>query len=141
MHTRFVTVAILLSLAVGITSGAVARAGAWGIAAHADGKNGVEVTGKVYFGEKTQFTKAVTIEQKKVFDAIPAYQAIKKENVEKDTARYHFLIQEANRVFKETLKKVAKEKGFDLVVEKDGVKIPNQVISDVTQDVIDAIET
>jgi hypothetical protein len=107
---------------------------------HEDGKKGVVVSGKVYLGEKASFTRAVTIDQKKVFEAIPAYQSIKKENVEKDTARYHFLIQEANRVFKEALKKLAKEKGFDLVVEKDGIKIPGESVSDMTQSVIDAIE-
>jgi len=105
-----------------------------------DGRKGVVVSGKVYLGEKTSFSRAVTIDQKKIFESIPAYQSIKKEGVEKDTARYHFLIQEANRVFKEALKKLAKEQGFDLVVEKDGIKIPNETVSDVTQAVIDAID-
>lgn len=138
--SSWIPVAVLLAL---VTCGAPA-VGARGLldsGTHADGKDGVTVTGKVYLGEKSMFAKAVVIDQKKVFESIPAYQAIKKENVEKDTARYHFLIQEANRVFKETLKKLAKEKGFDLVVEKDGIKIPNETAADVTQEVIDSIES
>lgn len=99
------------------------------------------ITGDVYFGDKNRFSKPCVLDRDKVFAKIPAFQKIKREGLDKSSARYYFLLEEANRVFRAKVKEVAKEKKYDLVVEKDEIKASKNVkIPDITRAVIKAIE-
>ncbi len=105
-----------------------------------DDKVTYTVTGDVYYGDKNTFKKPCVLQRSKIFAKIPAYQAIKREKLKKDSARYAFLLKEANRVFRETIEKVAEEKGVDLVVEKGGIKASKGVrIPVITKAVIKAL--
>ncbi len=98
------------------------------------------ITGDVYYGDVNSFKNPAVLKRSKVFNQIPAVKTIKKEKLDKNSARYAFLIDKANRVFRETVEKVAKEKGFDLVVERGGIKASKNVrIPDITAFVIKAI--
>ncbi len=98
------------------------------------------ITGNVYYGDIYSFRSPCTIRRLKVFDKIPAILTIKKENLNKDSARYHFLIQKANKIFREIVDKTAREKGYDLIVERGGIKAGGGArIPDITRAVIAAI--
>lgn len=99
-----------------------------------------KVTGDVYYGDKNTFKKPCVLERSKVFAKIPAYQAIKREKLKKNSARYSFLLKKANKVFRDTVAKVAEEKGVDLVVEKGGIKASKGVrIPVITKAVVKAL--
>ena len=98
-----------------------------------------KITGNIYFGDKTKFKKPCVIDRDKAFEKIPAYQAIKREGLDKTSARYFFLLEEANRVFKASVKEVAEENEFDLVVQRNGIKAKGVKFTDITKDVIKAI--
>ena len=98
------------------------------------------ITGDVYHGDRNSFDNPCVIVRKKVFAAIPAIKIIKREKLNRNSPRYAFLIEEANRVFREVVRNVACEKGFDLVVERGGIKADNGGrVPDITRDVIRAI--
>ncbi|MEW6742861.1 MAG: hypothetical protein AB1486_08880 [Planctomycetota bacterium] len=130
-------VSLLTVVVMAAWLGPTSRAGD-GVEKH--GKDGVKVTGTVYLGDKNGFSKAGTIDETKIFEEIPAYQTIKKEGLKPDTARYHFLLRKANEVFKAAVKKAAKDGGYDLVVENEGIVVRDQKVPEITQAVIDAIE-
>ena len=79
-----------------------------------------------------------TVRSTDVYDEIPAYKTIKKEGVEKGSARYNKLIGQATKDFKAALKKVAKDKGFALIVEEGGISGYTHV-TDATSDIIAAL--
>ncbi len=98
------------------------------------------ITGDVYFGSIHSFRKPCVLKRTSVFAEIQAVKTIKREKLEKDSARYAFLIQKANRVFRETVEKVAAEKGFHLVVEKGGIRAADgSRIPNITDSVIAAL--
>jgi hypothetical protein len=97
------------------------------------------VTGDVYHGDKYKFEKPCTLCRKKVFEVIPEYQTIKRERLNKHSARYHILIQQANRVFRSKIKEALEDLDYDLVVEKKGIKARRIKIPDITEEVIDKI--
>jgi len=100
-----------------------------------------KITGDVYSGNKDSFKKPCTLNRKKVFAAIPAIKTIKREKVEKNSARYTFLLQQANKVFRETVSSVASDKGYDISVERGGIKASQKGvrIPDITKAVIKAL--
>jgi hypothetical protein len=98
-----------------------------------------KITGNIYFGDKAKFKKPCIIDRDKVFAKIPAYQAIKREKLDQSSARYFFLLEEANRVFRAKVKEVAEENEFDLVVERNGIKAKGVKFTDITKDVIKAV--
>jgi hypothetical protein len=98
------------------------------------------VSGEIYQGKRNSFNTPCVLDRDKVFAKIPAYKKIKREGLDKNSARYYFLLEEANRVFRAAVKKVAEEKGYDLVVEKGGIKASKDVqIPDITSEVIKAV--
>ena len=98
------------------------------------------VSGEIYFGKRNSFNTPCVLDRHKVFAKIPAYKKIKREGLEKNSARYYFLLEEANRAFRAAVKKAAEEKGYDLAVEKGGIKASKDVrIPDITSEVIKAV--
>lgn len=65
--------------------------------------------------------KVGVVNSKKVYLEIPAYKTIVKDKVEKGSARYIQLMEEATAVYRSTLEKVAQDKGVKLIVETGGV--------------------
>lgn len=100
-----------------------------------------KITGDVYSGNKDSFKNPCVLDRKKVFAKIPAIQTIKREKLEKNSARYTFLLQQANKVFRETVSDVASDKGYDLAVEQGGIKATEKGvrIPDITKAVIKAL--
>ena len=99
-------------------------------------KTRYRVTGDVYFGDRYQFSKPCVLSRKKVFEKIPEYQTIVRERLNKHSARYHLLIEQANRVFRSKIKEALEELGYDLVVEKKGIKTRGVKIPDISKEVI-----
>ena len=78
------------------------------------------------------------VDSKKVYGEIPAYKTIKKEKLKKGSARYNKLIGDATKVFKSSLKAVAKAESLNIVVEVGGVKDEPKTL-DISQKIIDHI--
>jgi len=100
-----------------------------------------KITGDIYFGNKNSYKKPCVLDRKKVFAKIPAIKTIKREKLEKNSARYTFLLQQANKVFRKTVSDVATKKGYDLAVERGGIKATKKGvrIPDITKAVIKAL--
>jgi len=79
------------------------------------------ISGDIYFGDQNRFGSPCVLCRDKIFKKIPAYQKILRENLDRHSARYYFLLEEANKVFRDKVKEVAGKLGFDLVVEKGGI--------------------
>ena len=65
--------------------------------------------------------KIGVVNSRKVYLGIPAYKTIVKDKVEKGSARYIQLMEEATAVYRSTLEKVALDQGIKLIVETGGV--------------------
>ena len=100
-----------------------------------------KITGDIYSGNKDSYKKPCVLDRKKVFAQIPAIKTIKREKLEKNSARYTFLLQQANKVFRKTVSSVASDKGYDLAVERGGIKATKKGvrIPDITKAVIKAL--
>ena len=97
---------------------------------------------KVRHGNPAKFDpdqghKVGTVRSTEVYAKIPAYQTIKKESVEKGSARYKQLIKEATAVYTKALGAVAKG-GYALIVEEGGIK--GYPTADLTSTVIKKVE-
>jgi hypothetical protein len=79
-----------------------------------------------------------TVRSTDVYDAIPAYKTIKKEGLEKGSARYTMLIGQATKAYKAALKKVGQDKSYALIVEEGGISGYTNV-TDATSDIIAAL--
>src|SRR5262249_57918608 len=80
----------------------------------------ITITGRVLLGDAKHFASLGTVDRKAVFDAIPAIRTLREEHLTKDSARYHFLVFEANRVFQRALEVAAGDRSVDLVVARGG---------------------
>ena len=81
--------------------------------------------------------KVGVVNSKKVYLEIPAYKTIVKDKVEKGSARYIQLMEEATAVYRSTLEKVAQDKGVKLIVETGGVS--GVKTSELTDAIIEAL--
>lgn len=92
----------------------------------------VTISGKVLFGDARSFRSVATVDRRSVFDAIPAIKTLRTERVERNSARYHFLIYEANREFQRLVGLAALRQSIDLVVEAGGVMAAGIEVLDLT---------
>ncbi|MFT7516885.1 MAG: hypothetical protein ACI84O_000670 [Myxococcota bacterium] len=98
---------------------------------------------KVRHGNASSFdpagnAKVATVRSTEVYNATPAGKTIKKEGVEKGSARYNKLIREATNTYKVALKKVAASSSYTLIVEQGGISGYTNV-TDATAAIISAI--
>ena len=98
---------------------------------------------KVRHGDAASFdpagsAKVATVRSTDVYNATPAGKIIKKEGVEKGSARYDTLIRQATKTFKSALKKVANSSNYVLIVEQGGISGYTNV-TDATSSIISAI--
>ncbi len=92
----------------------------------------VTISGKVLLGDSKAFRTIATVDRRKVFETIPAVRTLRTEKVARDSARYHFLIYEANREFQRIVGLAALRQSIDLVVEAGGVLAAGIDIVDLT---------
>jgi|GEM_PF-2944421 len=98
------------------------------------------IEGDVYYGDQESFNTPAVLSRSKVFDEIPEVKTIRREKLKKDSPRYVSLLEKANKVFREVVEEVADEKGYDLVVEKGGIKASDgSRIPNITKKVIKAV--
>lgn len=81
--------------------------------------------------------KIGVVNSKKVYLEIPAYKTIVKDKVDKGSARYIKLMEEATTAFRGALAKVAENKSLKLIVETGGVS--GVKTSEVTDAIIGAL--
>lgn len=93
----------------------------------------VTVTGKVLVGDAKHFKAVGTVDRRAVFDAIPAIKTLRAERVARDSARYHFLVYEANRCFQRAVQRASFESKVDLIVESGGVSAAGIEVKDLTE--------
>jgi hypothetical protein len=98
------------------------------------------VDGAVLLGEPEAFHSLGTVDRRAVFVRIPAYRSIVNEKLDRRSPRFHFLLREANLVFRRALEKVARENACDLVVDEGGVSAVGIVISDLTRKVLEIVD-
>ncbi len=96
--------------------------------------------GKVYYGAIRKSTNPAAIQRMKVYREIPAYRRIREGRLNPSDANYHFWIAEASRVFRESVKRVADSRGFDLVAEADAIVARDAALTDITEEVIRRIK-
>ncbi len=115
---------------------------AFALSAFATPSTGVRVVKpkQVYLGDPEAFTTAATVSGKKVFHAIPEYQQILDEGLDKNDAKYWVLLKKANVKFNAALKRAAEDQGFDLVAETGAIVAEDEDIANLTQAIIDALE-
>lgn len=96
---------------------------------------------KVRFGKLSEVDlktdKVAVVNSKKIYLEIPAYKTIVKDKVEKGSARYIQLMEEATALYRSTLEKVAKEKSVKLIVETGGVS--GVKTTDLTDAIIESL--
>jgi hypothetical protein len=93
---------------------------------------------KIRYGSSTNFKKGQTVSvvnSKNVYLQIKPYKTIIKEKVEKDSARWTKLMEEATSLYKNALAK----SGYNLIVEIGGVDESLHKTADITQEIIDLL--
>ena len=118
-----------LTLALGM-----AMACAGGASAHATKPMPrVTITGKVLVGDAKSFRAVGTVDRRVIFEAIPAIKTLRAERVPRDSARYHFLVYEANRCFQRAVQRASTQTKVDLVVDAGGVSAAGIDVRDLTE--------
>ena len=102
----------------------------------------VEITGRIYFGDKASFDpedggRVATVRAKDVYLKIPAYRRILEEDIDKDSAQGKKLIKEATTCFGKGVKVASRNGRFVLVVEEGGIQ--GYPTLDITARVIEAL--
>ncbi len=71
----------------------------------------------IYYGDTKGNKKAASILMQEILKASPSYRVIMRRKLTPDRGKYWLLIGKASRRIRGTLEKVAKEEGYDLIVE------------------------
>ena len=96
----------------------------------------VSVTGTVLLGSTLGFTGIAVIDRKAVFQELPSWKKIVKNKISRNSARYHFLLKDANNEFRRIMEKVAFEHKVDLVVVSGGVTAMGVDVLDLTETIL-----
>ncbi len=96
----------------------------------------VSISGKVLIGDAKSFHSVAIVDRRQVFEAIPAIRTLRAEKTPRDSARYHFLVYEANREFQRAITAAASRRGIDLVVEAGGVQAAGIEVANLNEDAI-----
>ncbi len=107
-----------------------------------DSLQGVEITGRVFFGDKASFDpdaggRVGTLRAKDVYLKIPAYRRILDEDIDKDSALGKKLIKEATTSFRKGVRAASRHGNLVLVVEEGGIQ--GYPTSDITARVIESL--
>jgi hypothetical protein len=97
----------------------------------------IEVVGAVVRGDPEYARNVATVDVERCFDLIPSYRKVKLEARSRESARYLLLIAQANEEFRTAVDWIALREGFDLVVERNGVR--GTLTVDITDIVCDRL--
>lgn len=100
----------------------------------------VVISGEVLMGMPSRFSQVAEVDRRAVFEAIPAIRTIREEKLSRKSARYHFLVVEANKVFHKAMAKIAGTHGVDLIVVRGGVKAAGVEVSDLTEELVQTVK-
>ena len=92
----------------------------------------VTITGRVLVGDAKSFARVGIVDRRELFALVPAFRELRRSNVSRDSAQYHFLLYEANRQFQQALVRAASALSVDLVVESGGVRAAGIDVVDLT---------
>jgi len=95
------------------------------------------VEGRVLTGATADARVVVELDSARVLAAIPAWR--ESQALTENDANWHFLRKQAQDAFEKAVKKVARDGGYDAVVEKGGVTCRLGPVADVTQLAITAL--
>ena len=95
------------------------------------------VEGRVLTGACVDARVIVQLDSTTVLAAIPAWR--ESQGLTENDANWHFLRKQALDAFEKAVKKVARDGGFDAVVEKGGVTCRLGPVADVTQTAVVAL--
>jgi crotonobetainyl-CoA:carnitine CoA-transferase CaiB-like acyl-CoA transferase len=98
--------------------------------------------GKVYYGDCASFDKPAVVSADRIFPHIREIRLIKERKLNENDPEYWVLLQQANEVFRQALKKVAESNNHDLVVERGAIRptAADKTIPDVTRLVIAQVQ-
>lgn len=97
------------------------------------------VEGRVLTGSVVEPRILVELDSALLLNAIPAWR--EAQLLTENDAHYHFLRKQAQDAFEKAVKRVAREGGYDGVIEKGGVTCRLGPVADVTATAIAALET
>lgn len=100
----------------------------------------VTIRGKVLLGDAKSFHAVGEVDRRAVFESLPSIKTLKAEKVARNTARYHFLIYEANREFHKAVTTAAHKLEVDLVVDAGGVEAAGIEVADLTASAIEVFK-
>lgn len=106
--------------------------------------SGCVITGRALLGEPqlARFAQRIgEVDVERCFAAIPAMKTIKQEELRPTRARYHFLMRQANVDLQRAIAAAASRRGVTLVVERGGVQNAGDKSIDLTQSVLDALQS
>jgi len=95
------------------------------------------VEGRVLTGAAADARVIVQLDSAALLNAIPAWR--ESQALTENDANWHFLRKQAMDAFEKAVKKVARDGGFDAVVEKGGVTCRLGPVADVTQTAVVAL--
>lgn len=101
-------------------------------------KNGA----RVYFpsdlstGDKVEKKKPAILSSRRVFDATPEYQEIRRRNLDSNSAECQLLQKRASDRFLAAITRCVDRGGYDLVAEDGAVAAESATLPDVTDEVI-----
>lgn len=82
----------------------------------------VQIVGNIVRGDRSRGDAIAEVDIERCFAAIPSYRSMQGDRNSRDYARYLLTITAANEEFRDAVEDVALRDGFDLVVEKGGVR-------------------
>jgi hypothetical protein len=93
----------------------------------------------VYLGRYRSFRKPAVLDCQKVFNSISYYQKVKRDRLNKKSGRYWILMQKANRIFYKALRRLSRERGYDLIGARNSIVINGANPRDVTKNLLQII--
>lgn len=102
------------------------------------------ITGRALLGEPqlARFAQRIgEVDVERCFTAIAAWKTIKQEELRPTRARYHFLMRQANLDLQRAIAAAAARRGVTLVVERGGIQNAGDKSIDLTQSVLDALQS
>ena len=92
---------------------------------------------KVYLGNPNSFMSPAEIRVAAVFNVIPEFRQISKENLTPRDARYWLLLNKANKRFNKALKATSEKYGYDIIAEAGTIGVYNgKPVPDITGEVL-----
>lgn len=95
---------------------------------------------KIYYGDAKKYNNPAVVDAAKVYRHIPAHQEIIERKLTRDDPDYWPLMRKASQAFVRALRKICREKGYDLVGEVRSISIDGKTVPDITAQVISKLE-